>query len=754
MKERKNPLIKRLPRELKSDIGKYFVVFVFMVATIGFVSGFLVASGSMKATYNESFEKYNIEDGHFIMENELDRDVLEELEKEEVRIYKDFYLEEEADYDNDGHRNAMLRIFSDRTQVNKICLMEGELPVKDNEIALDRMHADNSSLQVGDVITVGGRELTVTGLVALSDYSALFSDNGDMMFDAVKFGVAIMTKAGFERFGDSNISYDYAWKYSKDYADDTKQKELSDAFMKKVSQSGQVKSYIPRYLNQAINFTGDDMGRDKALMTVLLYVLIVILAFVFAVTINHTVTREATVIGTLRASGYSKKELLVSYIANPIFVTVIAAVLGNILGYTIFKDIAAALYYGSYSLPTYETRWNAEAFVLTTAVPFIIMVVTTVLSILKKLSYSPLQFIRHDFARRKKKTSLKLPNFKFFHRFRLRIIFQNISSYGMLFVGITFANILLLFGLMMRPLLSSYQSNVMDHMLCDYQYILKMPVEVENSQAEKYLAGSLKMDDERGEKITVYGIADGSSYMTETLPDDGILIASGISEKYHVRVGDTLNLKENYGDGVYAFQVKGIIEYPASLAIFMKADGFRDTFELPKEYFNGYFSDEELEIDPRLVSGIMNEEALTKVSRQLDVSMGDMFELVKVFAVVLFILLIYLLTKLVIEKNSAAISMVKILGYSNKEISSLYIVATSWVVMISTVISIFIADRAMVGIYHAFMSEMTGWLTYYVAPHLYFVMFVLGLISYGLVAVLQLRKIKRIPMDEALKNVE
>lgn len=47
-----------------------------------------------------------------------------------------------------------------------------------------------------------GKELKVTGLVALSDYSALFSDNGDMMFDAVKFSVAIMTEEGFETFGE------------------------------------------------------------------------------------------------------------------------------------------------------------------------------------------------------------------------------------------------------------------------------------------------------------------------------------------------------------------------------------------------------------------------------------------------------------------------------------------------------------------------------------------------------------------------
>ena len=53
----RNPLWKRLPRELKSDFGKYIVIFLFMTLTIGFVSGFLVADDSMLAAYDESFEK-------------------------------------------------------------------------------------------------------------------------------------------------------------------------------------------------------------------------------------------------------------------------------------------------------------------------------------------------------------------------------------------------------------------------------------------------------------------------------------------------------------------------------------------------------------------------------------------------------------------------------------------------------------------------------------------------------------------------
>ena len=53
-----------------------------------------------------------------------------------------------------------------------------------------------------------------------------------------------------------------------------------------------VTGYIPRYANQAIHFTGDDMGSDRSMMIVLLYILIAIMAFVFAVTTNNTIVKE------------------------------------------------------------------------------------------------------------------------------------------------------------------------------------------------------------------------------------------------------------------------------------------------------------------------------------------------------------------------------------------------------------------------------------------------------------------------------
>ena len=776
----KNPLWKRLPRELKSDFGKYIVIFLFMTLTIGFVSGFLVADDSMLAAYDESFEKYNIEHGNFTLSSRIEDSTISKIEeKGKVHICENFYRDEAVDADLDGETEGTMRIYQERTDMDLVCLMEGKMPAAKDEIAIDRMYADNNSLKVGDKLQIEGKELLVTGLVALSDYSCLFSNNSDMMFDAVKFGVAIMTEEGAEQFGTTHLEYRYSWQYEKEPVDDIQEKEMSEDFLDVLVKYANVTGFIPKYVNQAINFTGEDMGSDKAMMEVLLYILIAIMAFVFAVTTNNTITKEASVIGTLRASGYSRRELLVHYISLPVFVTILASVFGNILGYTVFKGTCADMYYGSYSLPTYETRWNADAFVLTTVVPVLIMLGINLVLISRKLRLSPLKFLRHDLSTSKRKKAMRLPNLKFFNRFRLRIILQNKSSYFTLFVGIFFANVLLLFGMMMVPLLDHYQQVTVESMLAPYQYILNVPeepdedekytvlgmiqklltpsLETDTESAEKFCMESMKnvVPGKEGESITVYGISDDSAYVSEEMPKDGVLISDGYSEKYKVKAGDTILLKEAYGKQEYELTVKGIFQYPGALSVFMSMGEFREIFGKSDDYFNGYFTKEEItDLDEDLIATTITEDDLTKISRQLDVSMGNMFQLINVFAIVLFALLIYLLTKLIIEKNATAISMVKILGYEDKEIRSLYLTSTTWVVILSILLSLILSTWTIHGIYGYLMESFSGWLTLYLEPVVYPEMFAMGMGAYILVAILQFRRIRKIPMDIALKNVE
>ncbi len=786
----KNPLRKRLLRELRQEMGKYLVVFILMVATIGFVSGFLVADGSMLIAYDNSFEKYNIEDGNFATEDKVYKNQQETIEGYGVKLYENFYVEKALS------NGSTLRIFKNREEVNKVCLMKGKMPKEIGEIAIDRMYADNNKLSVGDTLKSGKKTWKITGLVALSDYSALFQNNNDTMFDAIKFGVGIVTKEEFSSFNESQLTYDYAWKYNKKPKNEKEEKKRSEDFMEDIGKDITLESFIPQYVNQAIHFTGDDMGSDEAMIIVLLYIVMVIMAFVFGITTSNTIRKEAGVIGTLRASGYTKNELIRHYMSMPVFVTLIGAVVGNILGYTYFKDVMAGMYYGSYSLPTYVTIWSGDAFIKTTIIPFIMMVLINYGILMKSLKLSPLKFMKRDIKKVKKnKQTLVLHRLGFFSQFRLSVILNNLSGYVTLFVGVLFAIILLMFGMDMHPVLDHYQDVVVNNMTAKYQYILNTPESVDTTAieqafqtipqefrdsflsliddqydemydnyktktkgAEAFSLYSLKTLPESTieEDISLYGLQNNSQYIhIKSLPKKGVYISKDVADKYNLKKGDRISLKESYKDLRYTFEIKGIYDAPGSMALYMSKSYFNEVFNCQDGYFNGYFSNRKItDLKDDYIASTITQDDLTKVSRQLNVSMGEMFYLVEGFAIVMFIMLIYLLTKMIIENNKVSISMVKILGYTSKEIQKMYIHATTIVILISTLLSFGITTWILSYAFKIVFEEYAGWLPFYVEGSVYIKMFIMTVISYLFVMMIQMRKIKKIPMDEALKNVE
>lgn len=737
----KSPLRKRLPRELKGEIGKYLVVLILMIATIGFVSGFLVADGSMIKAYNEGFEKYKIEDGNFRVKKKITKAQQENIEKNGVTLYENFYLEEALD------NGSTMRIFKNREEINLVCLMEGKLPEKAGEMAIDRMYADNNKISVGDTLKSGSQKWKVTGFVALSDYSCLFQNNNDSMFDAIKFGVSVVTPEEFESLNQEKLQYSYSWVYDKAPKNEKQEKKMSEDLMEALGEEVTLESFVPQYLNQAITFTGDDMGSDRAMIIMLLYMIIVIMAFVFGITISNTIRKEAGVIGTLRASGYTRKELIGHYMALPVIVTLIGAVIGNILGYTALKKVCAGMYYGSYSLPTYVTAWNADAFWMTTVVPVLIMLVV---------------------------------NYGIFHRFRLRVIFQNMSNYIVLFIGIIFANLLLFFGLLLPSVLSHYQQDIQSNMLAKYQYMLEVPVsamsgnkldsmlellqfsygtKTENEDAEAFSAYSLETlpSKYKTDEVILYGIKPDSKYIDADLEDgDGVYISSAYAEKFLLKPGDSITLKEKYEKTKYTFKVKGIYKYSGGICVFMPQEKLNDTFDLGNDYFSGYFSNSKIkDIDGKYIGSVLDLEALTKISRQLDVSMGNMMGMVNAFAIGIYMVVIYLLSKIIIEKNAQAISMTKILGYTNGEISRLYIWSTTIVVIICLLLSLPIEKAVMNVLFREMMlTSISGWIALWIDPKIYVEMFLIGIGTYAVVAMIEYRRIKHVPMDEALKNVE
>nr|WP_288535373.1 FtsX-like permease family protein [uncultured Ruminococcus sp.] len=750
----KNPLNRRLPRELKSEFGKYLVIFLFFIMVISLVSGFLVADTSLHTAYLDAFDKYNIEDGNFAYAEEASDDAIAAIEKDgKVKVYANFYKEESTD-----DFESTFRVFGERNDIDKVCLLDGDMPKSDTDVAIDRLYAKNHDLEIGDKFGVAGKDLTISGIVALSDYSTLYQNASDMMFDNDKFGVGVMTDAGFAALRENHLHYNYSWSYDTAPEDDAEAKDMAEDLMPILAENGMLTNFLPEYLNQAIIFAGDDMGSDMSMILAFLYIVIVILAFVFSITISNNITKEANVIGTLRASGYSRGEMVRHYLIMPMLVLLVAAVVGNVLGYTWLEQIFANQYLASYGLTTYEVLLNPQAFVLTTVIPLILLFIINFVMLTVKMRISPLQFIRRDLSKRKKKKAFRLnTKIPIMRRFQMRVIFQNFPNHVMIFFGVFFANFILMFGMILQPMLVHYQNTITNNVLSAYQYILKTPAETETDGAEKFCFGSLDTLPEKrsSESVSLYGVKPDSDYVKLHSSGKKVDISTAYAEKYGVEKGDTITLKDPYGSDKYKFEVGGIYDYPSTIAVFMEQDLFRQTFDYDSDYFNAYFSDQKIkDIDDALISTEITVDDLTKTSRQLIRSMGSMMNLFLVFGALMFVLILYLLSKIIIEKNAQSISMVKILGYNNREINRIYLHSTTIVVILCILITIPISSLVMKEVVEVVFFEYSGWITYYMPAVTYVEVAASGIICYAIVAFLLNRKVKKIPMSDALKNVE
>ena len=896
----RNPLIKRIPKELVSEWHKYLVIIVFMVIMISVISGMYVGHDSMLDSVYSNRDELNLEDGRFELSEKASQDLLDDIslgeladvreyfiqkgtkeadeevaeaveeeltntvtqaiedgvrsqctlygitnedviseqidkaisenfdsaleearESDEfktavkeayeeahnkvekavdeewdkiadryelndlgftpvpVTIYEHFYREEDEDADNDGITDANVRIFKSDSVIDMASFNYGRAPETATEIAIDRMHAHNLGVEIGDTITVGSKKFEVVGLLSYVNYLTLHESNKDLMFDAFGFDVAMVTPEGFETL-TSRIHYNYAYKYDTKPADKIEQADYSERFLKSLIthslvNDNEIEDYLPEYISQASNFAITDIEGDSSATAILCYILIGVIAFIFAITISNTIDKECTVIGTLRASGYSRRELTVHYMSMPVIVTIIGAIIGNVLGYTVFKDFMVNLYYESYSLPKCGLVWSYTALIKTTIIPLLLMFFINLFIIVKKLRISPLRFLRHDLVKTKRTKAMRLPRWSFMRRFRLRIFFQNIPNYIVLIFGVIFIELMLCFAFGLPDSLNHYSDNAPDMVFADYQYMLMSSrddddeiIETSESTAEAFGATSLLypkmatgiregMGTGGDEGVTVYGIKQNSSYITlpNDIPEGNVYISSAFRDKFGLKTGDVITLHEEYENKSYEFSVAGFVDYDGGIAAFTTLDNFNTVFEKEDDEFSGYFSKNEItDIEDQYIGAVITSDDIRKVAVQLNHSFGSIMKMFKYALVIMAAALIYLLAKIIIERNEHSISMVKILGFVNGEIGALYIIPTAIVVILFALVGFVAGYYLMVWLFDIFLMNFDGYFVYYMSVKSMTLSVLYLLIGYAFVSVVDFIRIRKIPMDVALKNVE
>ena len=753
----KNPLRKRLVRDLKSNRGRYIAISVMLTVTIALISGFLIVSDGIQEAIKENGIECKIEDGLFTSDKEISDNSVTKVEKLGASVSQNYYINEKIS------DKTTLRIYRDREKINLVTVIEGKSPVNKNEIAVERLYSESNDVNIGDKITVCGTEMTITGLISVPDYSALFQNNSDLMMDSFHFGIGIVSKATFQSFPENEVKYNYSYYFDERNLSEKEKRHLSDDIKKCLVENGTaLTNFCTSENNQSISYIQDDFGSDVPMMKVFLFIIIGIMAFVFLIIISSTIESESTIIGTLLASGYGKYELLRHYLAMPIIVTLFSAAVGNVIGYTLMPGFLKGMYYGSYSLPPMEVKLNLEALLLTTVLPIVLMIGINFVELSSKLSISPLNFLRRELKKKKNKRAIKLPNLSFLSRFRMRVIIQNISSYITLFVGVLLASFILMFGLCITPMINHYVDSIKKSTVSDYQYILKAPVEAKNSEnAEKLTFSSLETYYKPADKnieVSFYGLCEDSKYFTKlpiSADEEGSYLSDGLSKKINAKVGDIVTFVNPYTDVEYKVKVIGIYDYPAGLTVFMSQKQLNILLDNDKDYFNGYFSDKKLEFaDENYLAAVITPDDMTKLGDQMLSSLGQMAPLCLTISIVIYLVLMYILTKIVIDKNAINISFMKVFGYKPKEIRKLYLRATTIVVLSSLLLGLPLIYLGIQVSFTFVLMKLSGYLPVYIPMYLYPAIVAIGMASYFIINFFHVKRVNRIEMSAALKNRE
>ena len=483
------PLAKRLPRELKTNLGKYIGIFALMVVTITMVSGFLVSASSILAMVDEIPEKYNVEDGRFVTNFEASDKAIAAAEKCGIKVYENFSMDLGLALPRSTEESRTARVYANRTTIDLPAYSAGRAPEVTGEIALDRVFCQNNNLAVGDTVTLAGQAYTLVGIVTLSDYQALFEDNDDFVFNGLTFTITQVTAEQFAALEDAGNteSFTYSFQFDERGLDLAARLDRADDIAEALTDNGCVLSdYLDIESNQAYGYASDDAEGDSLMYEVMMGLLIVIMAFVFFILTRSTIEQESAVIGTLMASGYRKREIIGHYMAMPTIVGLVACVVGNVLGYAFVIDAMSGLYYNSYSYPPFEARFDLGVYLFTTVLPFVLLELIMFIGLVRVMRATPLMFLRYEAAGKKRKRGMALPErMPFMSRFTLRVISRNIANFIILFLGILLASLLLLFGFCMMPTVDSYAEGMKSDLVAEHLYTLKSPLEIEGTAAER-----------------------------------------------------------------------------------------------------------------------------------------------------------------------------------------------------------------------------------------------------------------------------
>ena len=534
-----------------------------------------------------------------------------------------------------------------------------------------------------------------------------------------------------------------------------KSNELIDKFF--TESPDNLTAFLLKEDNLRIGGAAGDIAINKTVGMVAGIVVIILFTYVLSVFVIHQIQEESSTIGALYALGVKKRDLMRHYIFMPTVISFMGGVVGAAFGLSgIGSSWQMSDSYNYYSIPTFEKMIPPYLIVYAVVMPPVVSVIVNFLVINKSLSRTALSLIKNE-QKISRSKDIKLPDMPFMRKFKFRQMLRERRIALTVVIGMVISLLIFMLGLNCYVLCKGIGERSSSDTRYEYMYTYKYPSKEVPAGGEACFVRSLKKE-QFGYTldVTVMGIDDDNPYIPAR-PVKGknkIVASDAVADRYNLGIGDKLILTDNAEDMDYAFTVEEIVPYCSGLTVFMDIDSARELFGEDDDYYNVVMSDKKLDIEEGRIYSVTTKEDIDKASGIFVELMAPLFTLLMIMSAIVFGLVIFLMTSVMIDKASFGISLMKIFGFNKREVKKLYLDGNRMVIMLGALVSIPLAKLITDKMFPVFVANIACGLPLEFKWYYYPIIWLAILAFYSLVSLLLTGKLGRMTPAEVLKNRE
>ncbi len=736
---------KRAARSIKKNISFYIISTILTVLICILIVAPVSTGHNMTKVIDKFVDDYKAEDAEFVTYKPISDDDMAKLENDydvviEYSRYKDIKI------DSGELEGSTVRVFDMPEKLNLCNVRDGHMP-DSGEALLTQNFADAHGIKVGDTVTAGEYSYKVSAFATKADYIYMLEKLSGYV-EKDKFAVMVVGHEDYDKIDADETGY-YSIRYNADNSKEVRTK-LNDDYV--------IASYLAATTNTRISMPVNEGDAVTNMATMYAPIMFIIVFALIVMVLGRNIRNEQYLLGTFLALGFSKKQVVRHYMRFGMLPGIVGSVIGIIAAIPVTKAISYFYIEYDFEKLEYTVTYDVPSILIAFILPTVIYCLAIAVQASRLLRKSPVDLLRNTGKDSRAIGIMKNSHAKTQFKMRIRSVLGHPGRSIVTTIGVCVAAFCIMAGLIMNDSLDSLlHDGLTSSVKYDYLYRLNSLGEGTPDEGEALFQNYYEVDGNTVQ-LSTQGIDEGSKYFPdktdtgEKMDLDKYYLTSAAAETYGVKTGDEFTFCNIADLKEHKVKISGVVTDNTHCYLYTSRKNATELAGVDSDVYNCIISDKKLELDKDLVA---SETSMAVSADTMENIMGPMNAIIigiEVLGIVLGVFVLYLVINMIVSEMGTKISVMKVLGFSRREITNRVLNVNHILVCIGFLIGI-PAAYAFVKVGYADTIENYGML---LAPVLKVKSVVIGFvftwITYEISLFLQKRKISRIDMVESLKE--